>query len=159
MFPSCWNVDLSASDFSRQNETAVSQDTKLAINEVYGAWRFLVPCRYTNSSAYLIEETFILVPSSLKNDSSLCFSTWQNIKVSSLDMPGIYYHEHKVSMECKALKEAATSVSTHNNLLYNPVLIWETTNQDRIVLRIICHPPAPVWGPFPQWAQIEKRWK
>ena len=43
--------------------------------------------------------------------------------------------EHQVCIECKALKEAATSVSTHNNLLYNPVLIWETTNQDRIVLK------------------------
>ena len=34
----------------------------------------------------------------------------------------IPYHEHKVFMECKALKEAKTSLSTHDNLLYNPVL-------------------------------------
>ena len=34
---------------------------------------------------------------------------------------GIYYHEHEVSMECEALKEVATSLSTQNNLPYNPV--------------------------------------
>ena len=34
---------------------------------------------------------------------------------------GIYNHDNKVFMECKALKEAATSLSTHDNLLYNPV--------------------------------------
>ena len=35
---------------------------------------------------------------------------------------GIYDHEHKVFKECKALKEAVTSLSTYDNLLYNPVL-------------------------------------
>ena len=34
---------------------------------------------------------------------------------------GIYDHQHKVFMEVEAFKEAATSLSTHDNLLYNPV--------------------------------------
>ena len=31
---------------------------------------------------------------------------------------GIYDHEHEVFMECKALKEAANSLATYDNLLY-----------------------------------------
>ena len=34
------------------------------------------------------------------------------------NMFGFYYQEHKVFMECKALKEAANSIATHDNLLY-----------------------------------------
>jgi len=34
----------------------------------------------------------------------------------------MYYHEHEVSMKCEALKVAATSLLTHDNLIYNPVL-------------------------------------
>ena len=30
---------------------------------------------------------------------------------------GIYDHEHEVFMECEALKEAANSLATHDNLL------------------------------------------
>ena len=35
---------------------------------------------------------------------------------------GIYNHDHKVLMEYKALKDPATSLSTQDNRLYNPVL-------------------------------------
>ena len=31
---------------------------------------------------------------------------------------GIYDHEQEVFMECEALKEAANSIATHDNLLY-----------------------------------------
>ena len=31
---------------------------------------------------------------------------------------GIYDHEHEVIMDCEALKEAATSLATHENLLF-----------------------------------------
>ena len=34
----------------------------------------------------------------------------------------VHNHEHIVFKECKALKKAATSISTHDNLLFNPVL-------------------------------------
>ena len=36
---------------------------------------------------------------------------------SNVNKRGIYYHEHEVFMECEALKEVATSLATHDNLL------------------------------------------
>ena len=46
-------------------------------------------------------------------------------------------HEHKVFKECKAPKEAATSLSTHDNLLYNPVLKKFLVNQIGVVAGLI----------------------
>ena len=57
---------------------------------------------------------------------------------------GIYYHEHEVSIDCRALKEAATSLSTRDNLQYNPVLkklkifiSWTIYNAITSVLEIL----------------------